>query len=253
MNWRLIIIAGSTLLLYYVFSFFGKRAWITFLSKEQSVLTRATKVAGDFTQRIETISSVLNKTVKTVIILIGAAMILSEIGINIGPILAGAGIVGVALGFGAQSLVKDILGGVFVITEHQYVKGDVVKLGDVIGTVTHLSLRTAVLRDSDGVEHFVPHGSVTQVANYTKQWVKINLMVPFSCNNSVEQVQQVLTDVVKQFSITPLTVLGIERFEDNKMIFHIDGEVRAAEQWRVLRELRWRIKLACEQNKLILA
>ena len=123
-------------------------------------------IAHHFTQKR---IAYFSQLVRVSIIFIFVTMLLSELGLPVIPLFAGAGILGVTLGFGAQSLVKDVLAGLFVVTENQYVKGDRVKLGNVTGIVQDLSLRVTVLRDDDGVVHFIPYGTVTVISNYSKK------------------------------------------------------------------------------------
>ena len=172
MYWRLGYIILGTIIIYWLVDLFGKRLWIAVLSNRTPILSRRAVVTRDYEQRIETLSSVFTKTEKVILVLIALVMILDVLDLNIAPLLTSAGIVGIIFGFGAQSLVKDIVAGIFVIVEHQYVKGDKIALGEVTGTVIHLSLRTTVLRDEAGVEHYIPNGSVIHVANFSKNKAK---------------------------------------------------------------------------------
>ncbi len=171
-NWHIITITAVTLVVYILIRSLGKRALITALSQRSRRIGQTTAMRTEITHRIETVSSVFAKTTKFVVIVIAMVMILSELGVNIMPILTGAGIVGVAFGLGAQSLIKDVVAGIFVIVEHQYIKGDEVSLGDVRGTVVHFSLRSTVLQDETGAEHYIPNGSVAHVINFSKYKLK---------------------------------------------------------------------------------
>lgn len=172
-NWRIAFIVLGTIVVYFLIDGFGKRVWVTALTKRSRWIGQTVAVKAEIAQRVETISSVFAKTSKIATLAIALAMVLSELGVNIIPIITGAGIIGVAFGLGAQSLIKDIVAGIFVIVEHQYIKGDEVSLGDVHGTVIHFSLRTTVLRDKANVEHFVPNGSIVHVANFSKNKTQI--------------------------------------------------------------------------------
>lgn len=168
-NWRVGLIILSAIVLYVFIDSFGKRAWVTALLKLSRKVEETAKMKAETLQRVETISSVFAKTSKVIVVMIAFVMLLSEWGVNIVPFITGAGIVGVAFGFGAQSLIKDVVAGVFVIIERQYSKGDEVSLGEVRGTVIHFSLRTTVLCDEANVEHYIPNGTVTHVANFSKR------------------------------------------------------------------------------------
>lgn len=152
---------------------FGKRAWITALTQRSRLVGQITNVKTEIVQRAETISSVFTKMSKVIVVAIALVMILSELGVDIMPIITGAGIIGIAFGFGTQSLIKDIVAGIFVIVEHQYSKGDEVSLGEVRGKVMHFSLRSTVLQDNTGAEHHVPNGSVVHVTNFSKHKAKV--------------------------------------------------------------------------------
>src|SRR4030043_1754813 len=119
-------------------------------------------------------------------------MLLSEVGINIAPVLAGVGIIGLAIGFGAQSLVKDIISGLFILIENQYRKGDVVKIADVSGLVEDINLRRTVLRDLDGIVHVVPNGEIRVASNLTKEWSRVNMNVSVSYGEDLDRVIAVI-------------------------------------------------------------
>lgn len=171
-NWHVALIIFGTIILYVLIDSFGKRAWITALTQRSRLVGQITNVKTEILQRAETISSVFTKMTKIIVIAIATVMILAELGVNIIPIITGAGIIGIAFGFGTQSLIKDIVAGIFVMVEHQYSKGDEVSLGEVRGKVLHFSLRSTVLQDAAGVEHHIPNGSVVHVANFSKHKAK---------------------------------------------------------------------------------
>lgn len=119
-------------------------------------------------ERLATLSGFLANLMRITVVLVFGAMVLTELGIPVAPIFAGAGIAGIVIGFGAQTLIKDLLAGLFVVLENQYVKGDRVKLGDVVGVVTAISLRTTTLISDDQVTHYIPNGTITVVSNYSR-------------------------------------------------------------------------------------
>lgn len=261
LGWQVTLIIIVTLLVYWLLTRFGKRILSTALTKKTVVLShRSHTLSLDAKQRIETVSSVIIKTIRVCVLVVGLIVMLTQLGLDITPVLAGAGVLGVALGFGAQSLVKDILSGIFIIMEHQYVKGDVVQLGDVQGTVEHLSLRRTVLRDQDGIEHHIPNGTIIHASNLSKNWANLNLILPVAYSNNVDTVIETLEKVIQEFTTTSpwkdfllsqLTVLGIDHFDDKGMLIKIDGRIDANQQWVVSRELRRRIKRAFDQAGLV--
>jgi small conductance mechanosensitive channel len=149
----------------------------------------------EFQQRIDTISSVFTATIGVVVWAMAGFIILSELGINIAPILTGAGIIGLAVGFGAQNFVRDLISGLFIIMENQYSKGDVVKIADVAGLVEDVNLRNTVLRDLDGIVHYIPNGEIIVASNFTQEYSKINLNVEVSYETNLDKAIKVINQV----------------------------------------------------------
>ncbi len=184
-------------------------------------------------------------------------MIVAEAGVNIGPLLAGFGVAGIAIGFGAQSLVKDLVGGFFVIAENQYRIGDVVKLGEVAGLVEDVSLRRTLLRDLDGVVHSVPNGEVRVASNLTRGWSRVNLNLAVANKEDPDRVISLVNRVGKTLAqdpawaallITPPQALGVDYFGDGAFEIKILSETRPLRQWETMRELRRRIKKLFDQE-----
>lgn len=245
----LIIIIG--LFAYYGIGRFGKGAITLALTKKRTTFAKSVELSKDEEQRIETLSIVINKIGGIALLIIVGTMILSELGVAIGPILAGAGVAGIAIGLGAQSIVKDVLAGLLILVENQFVKGDTIKVGEVSGKVTDLSLRRTVLRDMSGVEHHIPNGEMKIVSNYTKDWANINMDISVEYDSDINQVTTVLNDVAEQLSndpawkvyvLTQPTVLGVQEFGASALVMKLHGRVDADQQWAIQRELRKRIK-----------
>jgi small conductance mechanosensitive channel len=184
-------------------------------------------------------------------------MILQELGVPIGPIIAGAGIIGIAVGFGGQYLIKDIISGFFIILENQYRIGDVIKIADVSGAVEDISLRMTTLRDLDGTVHHVPHGEVTKVSNMTKYFSRININIGVSYNAKLEHVIDVVNQVGndlagdpewKDVITSPPQFLRVDEFADSSVVVKILGETKSSEQWRAAGELRKRLKIAFDRE-----
>lgn len=168
-GWRLIIILLLWLALSLAVNRFGRKAVQLILTKEQSVFSqRHAKLTEQDIHRIETLSAIFIQIVQVALLVMFGLMILSALGIPVTPLFAGAGLIGVTLGFGAQSLIRDVTTGILIVFENQLSRGDRVKLGDVVGVVEELSLRTTVVRGDDGVIYFIPNGTITLVINYSK-------------------------------------------------------------------------------------
>jgi small conductance mechanosensitive channel len=185
-----------------------------------------------------------------------AILIVGQLGVDIAPLIAGAGIIGVALGFGAQSLVKDIIAGLFITVENQYRVGDVVKLGDTAGLVERISLRVTVLRDLDGIVHHVPNGTIDITSNFSKEYSGINLNIGVAYASDLEEVIKIINKVGDDISKDPewkeLVIekpqfLRVDNFGDNSIDMKITGSVEPLKQWDVTGELRKRLKIAFDK------
>ena len=219
--------------------------------------SKAGQTDEEVNKRVDTLSGVLTATVQVIVILVFAFMLLAEVGLNIAPVLAGVGIVGIAIGFGAQSLVKDIIAGLFILMENQYRKGDVVKIADVSGLVEDINLRRTVLRDMDGVVHNVPNGEIRVASNLTKEWSRVNLNVSVSYNTDLNHAIAVINRVGEELAkdpewapsiVTPPRVLRIDNLGDSGIEIKILGDTKPIKQWDVMGELRLRLKKAFDRE-----
>jgi len=222
----------------------GKGKWISKAKEEQD-------------KRIRTLSRVFVLTSGVLILIIAVFMILSELGINIGPLIAGFGIVGIAVGFGAQYLIRDLIGGLFIIVEGQYNVGDVVKIGNISGLVEEINLRRTVLRDLDGIVHFVPNGESGIVSNFTKEWARVNLNVSVSYNTDLDHAIAVINRVCKEMAEEPAwkeaiirtpQVLRVDNLGDSGIDIKILGDTKPIMQWDVMGEMRKRLKNAFDRE-----
>ena len=202
-------------------------------------------------QRAKTIGSLLKSIITGIVVAIFGTMILSEIGVNIAPIIASAGIIGLALGFGAQSLVKDFLSGIFMILEDQYGVGDVVDVGEASGTVEAVSLRITRLRDVNGTVWYVPNGEILRVGNMSQNWARTVLDINVSYGEDLARVRRVLQDVAhdlwededfKNLVIEEPEVWGVESLGIDGVSVRVTLKTAPLEQWAVAREMRQRIK-----------
>jgi small conductance mechanosensitive channel len=211
----------------------------------------------EFEQRIDTISGVFAATVGVIVWGLAGFIILSELGINITPILTGAGIAGLAVGFGAQNLVRDIISGIFILLEDQYSKGDVVKVADISGMVEDINLRRTVLRDLDGIVHYVPNGEIVKASNFTQAYSKVNLNVEVSYETNLDQAIKVIDEVgaklAKDKEFGPMikeapSVLRVDKLGESGVEIKIVGVTKPIKQWDVMGELRKRVKEAFDKE-----
>ena len=214
-------------------------------------------------QRANTIRRVLNSTLAIILITIGVTTGLSMLGVPVGPMLASAGVVGVALGFGAQSLVKDILSGVFMLLEDQYGVGDVVNLGEATGSVEEVGLRCTRLRSLDGTVWYVPNGEITRVGNMTRMWSRALIEVRFAYDTDIEAARQAMVDAVEVARegsrkvgaaiLGEPEVAGIESLEYNAVMLRLLVQVNPATQWDVQREVRHEMRRLFAERGIDLA
>ncbi len=211
-----------------------------------------TVLAGRRVQRAETMGSLLKSIASIVIFTVFGITAIAELGYPVGPLIASAGIVGVALGFGAQSLVKDFLSGIFMIFEDQYGVGDAVDLGEAIGTVEAVGLRVTRLRDVEGTVWYVRNGEIIRVGNQSQNWARTVLDIPVALDQDLHRVQEVLRDVAhdlwddeefKHLVIEEPEVWGVQDLTPNWITVRVTLKTAPLEQWAVAREMRQRIKL----------
>jgi small-conductance mechanosensitive channel len=204
-------------------------------------------------QRMTALTSVLRSVASFVIFLIAGFMILDVVGLNIAPLLAGAGIIGIALGFGAQSLVKDFLSGLFILVEDQFGVGDIVDLGQqTAGTVEAVSLRTTRLRSVDGTVWHVPNGEIRRVGNKSQHWSRALLDIDVAYDTDIEHAKQVIQAVADELwkeredILEEPEVWGVESLGPNSVVIRLVVKTRPSDQYDVSRELRQRLKAAFE-------
>jgi len=216
-----------------------------------TVIRRRNETQEALRKRNATLSKVLVTTIQGFIIFIAVFMILSELSIDITPVLASAGVVVIAVGFGAQTMIKDLFAGFHIIIENQYQIGDWVKIADVEGTVESINLRRTVLRDFFGVVHVVPNGEIRVASNYTKERSVVNLNINVSYNEDLNEVIKVINRVCEELAADPEwatvilktpQVLRVEKLGDSGIDIKILGETQPMRQWEVMGELRLRIK-----------
>jgi small conductance mechanosensitive channel len=207
-------------------------------------------------QRTETIGGVLRSSAIFVVWTVAGLMILGLFGFNLGPLIAGAGIAGVALGFGAQSLVKDFLSGIFMIMEDQFGIGDIVDVGEAVGTVDAISLRTTRIRSINGTMWHVPNGEIARVGNMSQLWSRALLDVGVAYETHVPDACAIMKRVADEmaaeeewsvFFFEPAEVWGVQDLADNEVTLRMVAKVTPAKQWPIERQLRARIKHAFDE------
>lgn len=221
--------------------------------------SRGDQTEEEVKKRSETLSGVLVASLQAIVIAVVTFMMLSEIGLNIAPMIAGVGVVGIAIGFGAQSLVKDIISGLFILLENQYRKGDVVKIADASGLVEDINLRRTILRDTDGVVHSVPNGEIRVASNLTKGWSRVNLNIGVDYATDLDKAIAVINRVGKELAedpawsaqiLKPPQVLRVDNLGDSAIDIKILGDTKPMQQWAVTGELRLRLKKAFDKENI---
>ena len=218
---------------------------------------RGKKAAEEMQKRIQTLSRVFVFTGAALIVIVAIFMILAEIGINIAPLIAGFGILGVAVGFGAQYLIRDLIGGLFVIIEDQYDVGDVVRIAGIAGIVEEINLRRTLLRDLDGIVHVIPNGESGVASNFTRDWSRVNLNISVSYGTDLEHAIAVINRVCaamakekywKSLILKAPEVLRVDNLGDSGIEIKILGDTKPIKQWEVMGELRKRVKKAFDEE-----
>lgn len=210
----------------------------------------------DDQKRVETLTRVLKYVANVVVLLMGTLIALGTIGISIAPVLAAAGVVGLAVGFGAQSLVKDYFTGVVLLIENQIRAGDIIEVGGKSGTVENVTLRYVRLRDAYGDVHFVPNGQIESVTNSTMEFayamIDIGIAYKEEIDSAIQVMQKVGTELTEDpawgAKITePMTTFGVHELGDSAVVIRVRFKTLPGEQWGVRREYNKRIKAAFDK------
>ena len=213
--------------------------------------------SGVRVQQVRTVASVVTSITVFIIFFVAALEVLSLLGLNLGPMLASAGIAGLAIGFGAQTLVHDFINGFFILLENQYDIGDIVRVAGVKGTVEAMNLRLTTLRDDDGTVHFVPNSAIQIVSNTTRDWSQLALRITVAYREPSEKVIKLLQEVGETLRQDPafagdivgtIDVPGIERVGNGEAEYLMLVKTRPNRHLGVSRELRRRIKESFEKN-----
>ena len=219
---------------------------------------RGRKAREELNKRAHTLSNVFTQVIAILVAAAAIFMVLSEVGIDIAPLLAGAGIVGIAVGFGAQWLIRDLIAGFFVFLENQYNVGDVIKAAGTAGIVEELSLRRTVLRDLDGARHIIPNGEIKIVSNLTQDWSRAHLNISVAYKEDLDRVMALMRKTWEEMAEDPdwapflkvktPSLMRVDAFGDSGITIKMVGETEPIKQWDVMGEFRGRIKRVFDQE-----
>ncbi len=210
-------------------------------------------------KRARTLVNAVLRTAEVVLAIIALLMVLPELSVNIGALLAGVGIAGIAIGFGAQTLVRDTLNGLFILIENQYGIGDVVTVAGVTGRVEEVNLRRTVLRDLDGVVHSVPNSEIRVASNYTRDWSGVNMNVTVPYDADLDKVTEVIDAVGRELAADKAYkslikeaphVERVDAFKDSGVSLKVLGVTKPMRQWEIMGELRRRLKKAFDSEHI---
>ncbi len=241
---RIILILVGALVVVRLAIFITRRVEQAFQDNDPSTMNEREKQAA-------TLGKVVRNITRILVWSVAVMMVLNVLGIDIGPILAGIGIMGLAVGFGAQSLVKDFLAGMFILIENQYNVGDVIEAAGAKGQVEKITLRATTLRDLEGNVHIIPNGTIAVVTNKTRQWSRFVLDIGVAYKENVDEVMGVLKEIGDELAAdvefssmitAPLEVLGVQDFADSAVVIRVMFTTQPVKQWTVGREFRRRVK-----------
>ncbi len=205
-------------------------------------------------KRTFTFTSVVSNLIIIISVIAALLIIADQVGISVTPLLAGAGVAGIVIGFGAQSLIKDLINGIFILLEQWYQVNDIITIGDTTGTVERFNLRTTVIRDLEGTLHFVPNGEINKLSNRTHTWSRALIEIGVHYKENIDKVVRVLEEVFdelisdkkyKKFILEKPEILGeggVSELGDSAVVFTIICKVKPGQQWTIARQLRKRIK-----------
>lgn len=218
---------------------------------------RIEAVPGAAQKRVKTLVGMLQTVCLALVWVIAVIMTLAQVGLDVTPILAGAGIAGLAVGFGAQNLVRDMISGFFMILENQVRVGDVAIVNGTGGLVEAITFRTITLRDLSGVVHIFPNGAITTLSNMTKEWSAYVIDVGVAYKENTDRVIAIMKEVAEDLRrdadfadkiLEPIEVFGVDAFADSAVVIKARLKTRPIEQWSVGREYRRRLKHAFDAN-----
>jgi small conductance mechanosensitive channel len=253
LNWLLSFTAkGWRILLIIIISWIAYRFIKIVIKRSVTLAQKDLRLAPeDFEKRVETLTHLLESLAKITILIIAFMMILGTFEVNLAPLLASAGIAGLAIGFGAQNLIRDLISGFFIIFENQFNVGDIIQIGDARGKVEKMSIRATYLRDLEGNLHIVPNGEIKRVTNISKSFSRALVDIEVAYKEDLDKVINVLKDECKKIAQDKGVknilkgapeVLGVESLGSSGITIRILTDTEPGKQWEVAREMRKRIK-----------
>ncbi|MDH3331673.1 MAG: mechanosensitive ion channel protein MscS [Desulfobulbaceae bacterium] len=257
-----IITTLPSLLIIFVMAFLALKLTNIFLHRLKPLMIKhmesGTEIdTTEMEKRIDTLLKILRSMIKIIVWLMTGMLILRKIGIDIAPIIAGAGIVGLAIGFGAQELVRDFISGFFMLLENQIRNGDVAIINGTGGLVEHVGMRTIVLRDLSGVVHIFQNGKINTLSNMTKNWSGMVFDIGVAYKEDTDRVVDVIQQVAdeqradpdfKNKILEPIEIFGVDQFGDSAVVIKARFKTKPIEQWAVGREFRRRLKKAFDDQ-----
>ncbi len=252
----LLILVILFFLAFKIIRFSFKRLTKTMISRVEK---SETVEAAESAKRIQTLTRILHSVTRVVLWVVLIMMILQKFGVDIAPILAGAGIVGLAVGFGAQELVRDLITGFFILLENQVRTGDVAIINGTGGLVEKIELRTITLRDLSGTVHVFQNGKINSISNMTKDWSAMVFDIGVAYKEKTDAVIEVMKDVGNALSgdpdfsdliLEPIEILGLDQFADSAIVIKARFKTRPGQQWTVGREYRKRLKAAFDEKRI---
>jgi small conductance mechanosensitive channel len=262
-TWEIIIKSSLRISLILFLSWVATKIILKLIQRFEKRLVQKSSEAGDplseAEKRIETIVSLVKKAVLLAFWLTVGLILLKEFGVEIGPILASAGVVGVAFGFGAQNLVRDVIAGFFIILENQIRLGDVAIINGTGGLVEEINFRTTILRDLSGVVHIFPNGTITTLSNMTNEWSAYVFEIGVAYKENTDHVIEIMRQVGQELQadetfgpkiLEEPEIFGVDKFDDSAVV--IKGRLKTSpiRQWEVGREFLRRIKLAFDEHEI---
>lgn len=250
--------SGLRLLIILILTLIALKTVRVFSNRLFKVVLKA-RLEAEIQKRAETLRSLVRYVLSVTVLAVALIMVLGEFGVKIGPILAAAGIVGVAIGFGAQHLVQDIISGFFILVEDQIRVGDVIKTAGKAGLVEKVNLRMTVLRDLTGSVHYIRNGQIDVVTNMTKEFSYYVFEIGVAYRENVDEVADVIREVdeelrqdpgFKDLILEPIEVLGLDRFADSAVIIKARVKTAPIKQWTVGREFNRRLKQKFDEKNI---
>lgn len=259
-DWQAIAAGAARILLILLLAWAAIRLVRRLLGGLEQSLIRRYAIEGEppteAAKRVETLTKLIRQAVRLIILVAAAMIVLRQLGVEIGPLLAGVGVLGVALGFGAQNLVRDVISGFFFILENQVRVGDVAVVNGTGGLVERLNFRTIVLRDLAGVVHVFPNGTVTTLSNLTHDWSAYVFEIGVAYKENTDRVIAVLQDVTAMLQqdekfgpmlVETPEIFGVDKFDDSAVVIKGRIKTKPIRQWDVGREFLRRVKLAFDE------